>query len=334
MELPYVSSTNGGVYSGIINWGDGFTSANTYNNRSHTYASTSSYTITIKGVIRGWNWGGINNLAIPGQLREIIRFGPLKGRSTPTSISNEMFYGCTNLVLTGVTDILDLTNTSTVANMFQGCTSLTTVSGMNTWDTSSITSISQMFDGATNFNQNIGGWNVSSVTNMGSVFFNATSFNQNIGSWDVSSATSMFRMFRGTTSFNNGGSPSISGWTTSACTNMNQMFFGSLFNQNIGNWDVSGVQNMGGMFSFFSSFNNGGNPSISGWNVSNVFSGASIDDGMNSMFRFNTFFNQDLSNWCVYPNQYNSGNTEPPYFSSGATVWLLPRPIWSSTTIC
>jgi surface protein len=54
ITLPYVS---GGTYSGIIDWGDGNVSANTYSNRTHTYASPSDYTISISGTTSGFSFG-------------------------------------------------------------------------------------------------------------------------------------------------------------------------------------------------------------------------------------------------------------------------------------
>jgi len=46
---------------------------------------------------------------------------------------------------------------------------------------------------------------------------------------------------------------------------------------------------------------------------------------MSYMFGFATSFNQDLSSWCV------TNITSPPIaFDTGATSWVLPRPIWGT----
>ena len=52
--LPLLS---GGTYSGTIDWGDGGpTSTLSYANRTHVYASSGIYTITISGTIEGWRF--------------------------------------------------------------------------------------------------------------------------------------------------------------------------------------------------------------------------------------------------------------------------------------
>jgi hypothetical protein len=39
-------------------------------------------------------------------------------------------------------------------------------------------------------------------------------------------------------------------------------------------------------------------------------------------------FNQDLSTWCV-----QNIPSLPTFFDAGATLWILPRPIWGITSI-
>ena len=195
IELPYDPL---GTYSGTINWGDGNFSANTFSNRTHTYTSPGNYTVTITGTIEGWDFA-LHAPTYARSLREIISWGSLRGYGGG---NNNMFYGCSNLGLTGVTNTPNLVGITGLEAMFLNCTSLTTVNNMNSWDVSSVTNMSYMFLGATSFNQNIGSWNVSSVTNMGAMFSDATSFNQNIRSWNVSSVTDMDGMFMGAASFN------------------------------------------------------------------------------------------------------------------------------------
>jgi surface protein len=346
ITLPYETT---GTYSGTIDWGDGLISANTYANRSHTYAVASSYTITISGTVTGFR----TSLISPSSalvLREVLKFGPLRGINNS---NNTMFSGCTNLVLTGVTDTPNLVGITATTAMFSGCTSITTISGVNSWDTSSVVNMSSMFSN-TNFNSDIGNWNVSGVTNMFAMFaisafnnggspsisgwnvsnvtnmsqmFNGNGpFNQNIGAWNVGSVTNMSYMFGNNVNsqFNNGGSPSISGWNVSNVTNMEGMFQYGNFNQNIGAWDVSNVTNMAYMFRsqsnyFGQGFNNGGSPSISGWNVSNVTT-------MEGMFRGSKIFNQPIGSWDVsnVTNMYTmfstQGNAQQP-FNQNIGAW-------------
>jgi surface protein len=236
ISLPYSSD---GTYSGIIDWGDGTTSPNSYANRTHTYATAGDYTITITGTIVSWSFGGSTFEFDPNapKIRSVVQWGNLQ-------LGNEggYFVGCTNLDLSAVADVLNLTGTTNLRLMFAACQSLTTINRIDEWD-------------------------VSNVTNMSGMFANegVMQFNQNIGMWDVSSVTNMFTMFASSTAFNNGGSSSINNWNVSNVTNMSSMFSGaSAFNQNIGNWDVSSVTNMGNMFANATSFNQ----NLSTWCVS------------------------------------------------------------------
>jgi surface protein len=324
VTLPY---NLGGVYVGTIDWGDGTVTANSYANRTHTYAVPGDYTITISGTTRGWSFdvhgGDPTKMISVSQWGNRFRLGNDGG----------YFSGCSNLDLSGVTDILDLTAASNLSFMFFGCSSLTTVNRINEWNVSNVTNMEGVFYDATQFNQNISGWNTSSVTNMTSMFRNASLFNQNIGGWDTSSVTTMESMFLDASSFNQ----DVSGWDTSSVLNMRQMFDNSIFNQPIGIWDVSNVTNMSLMFNstpfnqsigvwntvdvtnmsgMFS--NTPFNQNISGWDVSNVFN-------MGQMFQNATAFNQDLSGWCVT----NIPST-PTDFATGATAWVLPKPVWGT----
>jgi surface protein len=148
-----------------------------------------------------------------------------------------MFFGCSNLVLTGVTDTPDLDGITDMSQMFFGCSSLTTVNNMDVWGVSGVTSMSQTFQQATNFNQNIGNWDVSNVIGMTNMFY-GSSFNQDIGSWNVSNVINMNGMFAQTSSFNQ----DIGSWNVSGATNMNSMFLeATMFNQDLSYWCVTNI---------------------------------------------------------------------------------------------
>jgi len=302
ITLPYLLS---GTYSGTIYWGDGSTSANTYTNRTKTFTSPGTYTIVIDGTVTGFQFNFSGDRT---KIREILQWGNV--RSTTTSNAG-MLYGCTNLVLTGVTDTPNLSGITILQNMFRSCTSLTTVNNINSWNVSGVTTMTGMFYTAINFNNDISGWDVSNVTSFADMFRDAQDFNQPIGSWDISSAIFLTRMFYGpiyNTSFNQ----PLSGWNTSNVTSLQQMFGNNTsFNQPIGNWNTSAVTNMSSVFNVASSFNQ----PLSGWNTSNVtdmgylFGGSSFDQNINNwdVSKVTNFqatfattpFNQPLSGWNV-----------------------------------
>jgi surface protein len=256
ITLPLESS---GTYSFVVDWGDGnidtITSWN-QTERTHTYSIAGDYVVTIEGTLIGYRFYDYGTEA--PKLIEIQRWGCLRFINT-----SYYFFGCSNLVLTGVTDTINLDGINSLVAMFQNCTSITTINNINSWDVSNITAMLGVFS-STQFNQDISGWNVSNVTNMGGLF-SSTPFNQNIGGWDVSNVQSMPFVFSLATSFNQ----DIGNWNVSGVTDMTGMFYGSTsFNQDISNWDVSSVvnPNMGNMFNFASSFNQ----DLSSWCVTNI----------------------------------------------------------------
>ena len=318
--LPLVSD---GSYDFYVDWGDGNRDNITAYNQSevtHQYSNTGIYEVRIRGGITGWQF---NNGGDDDKITEISKWGPLRFKSN----DNDLFEGCSNLVLTA-TDSLTL-GASNGQSMFTSCFNLGSEGDMNSWDTSSVTNMSYMFRSATAFNQPIGDWDVGNVTNMYEMFRNddytntPMAFNQDIGNWDVGNVTNMGRMFFAwgsleSQAFNNGGSPSISGWDTSNVTNMQEMFQNCTgFNQPIGNWDTSKVTNMYQMFkgansfnqdlggwdmtgvtnlsNFFANnpvFNNGGSTGINNWRPSSC-------TDMSYMFRSATAFNQPIGDWDV-----------------------------------
>jgi surface protein len=276
ITLPYSPT---GTYSGTINWGDGNVSANTYANRTHNYTVSGDYTITINGVIEGWNFATYAT-SYRNSIKKIIQWGNLKGESNSNS---GMFYNCSNLVLTGVTDTPNLNSITATTSMFYNCDSITTIQNINNWNMSGVKNIFAMFSDCVNFNQSLTGWTTSNVTNMSYLFFNCANFNGNINNWDTSNVTNMNNTFGACPVFNQ----DISGWNTSSVTNMGAMFNGAVnFNQDIGSWDTSSVTNMSSMFGVASNFNQ----NIGGWNTSSV-------TNMSGMFNLATNFNQDIGSW-------------------------------------
>ena len=303
IQLPLGVS---GTYNFFVDWGDGNSDTITVWNDpavTHTYSSSGIYTIKIYGQIEGWVF---NNTGDRLKLLSVVSWG------TDFRLGNNAayFFGCSNLDLSSVQDILNLQGTTILTSMFRNCSSITTVNNMDLWDTSLVTVMNLMFSNASSFNHPIETWDTSSVTNMGSMFFNSTSFNQPIGSWDTSSVIGMISMFFNSISFNQ----PIGTWDTSSVTNMGNMFLNALsFNQPIGSWDTSSVTNMSNMFANASSFNQ----PIGSWDTSSVtimigtFQGSisfnqpigtwntSLVTDMTNTFQGSTSFDQDLGTWDI-----------------------------------
>ena len=110
-------------------------------------------------------------------------------------------------------------------------------------------------------------------------------------------------------------------WGRCWCRSAHSASTATSFNGDISLWDVSKVTDMSYMF-----YRPGGdadpassfNQDISLWDVSQVTQ-------MNSMFYKNTSFNRDLSAWCV-----SNISSQPAAFATGATSWVLSRPVWGT----
>ena len=201
ITLPY---TFAGTYSGTIDWGDGNTSVNSFANRTHRYAIPDTYRVRINGICTGWNFNIIGGSTY---ITSVLEWGQLKlGPNL-----GGYFTDCTNLDISSVSDILDLTGITNMQNMFRNCTNLLSI-------------------------DNINSWNTSAVTNMNSMFLNCKNLNQAL-SFNTSVVTDMSRMFEGCTFFNQ-----TLNFNTAAVQFMNFMFDGALtFDQDIGSWNVASL---------------------------------------------------------------------------------------------
>jgi surface protein len=283
VKLPLISD---GSYNFLVNWGDNTISSIAAWNQpevTHTYATPGTYTITITGAIRGWDWGTGTSTVTPStgdrlKILTITQWGCLRFVDRGESVLvYGAFYNCANLTLLTVVDTPNFEGTTSTLGFLRGCSSITTINNINKWDVSGIKFFRSMFREMPLFNDNIGNWNMSSATNLIAMFFAG------------SSATGVF---------NNGGSDSIKNWNTSNATSMANMFQNQTsFNQEIGLWNVSKVTSMNTMLAanatsipFIGVFNNAGSPSINNWNTSNVTT-------MQAMFTGQRFFNQPIGNW-------------------------------------
>jgi len=257
ITLPYGQSA---TYSGTIDWGDGTVTANTYANRTHTYATAGDYNVVIDGECSRWNF-----ILSPGSSKdeviEVLEWGNYFFDSCSFRTCNNFIGGpvCRNLLKIAPGGDFS----------FMQAVSLTTIQGIESWDVSNVTAMNGTFMDCTDFTADLSNWDVSNVTTAGLMFWNATSFNSDVSSWDTSSNTFPQAMFFNAESFNsdinfdltsstNMGSMfsdcdlfngAVNGMNTSTITDMLYLFKDCpSFNQPVDNWDVSNVTNMYGMF--------------------------------------------------------------------------------------
>ena len=302
ITLPYVIS---GTYSGTIDWGDGNTDVNSYANRTHTYDDPGDYTVTITGDLVKWKF---NNTGDKLKIIEIIHWGQFDDGS-----STNAFYGCSNLVLTSVTDIPNNLSPN-LTGFFRNCTSITTINHLNSWNVIDVVLFNYTFRGCSNFDQDLGNWDMSGALIIWGMFLECFIFNNggsdSIRYWDVSNVTNMNSVFNGCYLFNQ----PIGDWVTTSMTSAAGTF-GSCYNfdQDLGNWNMSNVQRIDSMFFSSTSFNNGGSPSISGWTFSNSLT------NIDQTFQNALLFNQPINNWERLGSTLSGVTSSYAMFSSATT---------------
>ncbi|MBU3011367.1 DUF285 domain-containing protein [Polaribacter vadi] len=240
----------------------------------HTFADAGLKTITIKGLIKGFNFG--QNGASSSNFVDVKKWGYMYFGSQPS-----VFQWCDNLVEFTATDNPLIGSTTNMQLMFFNARVFN--GDLSGWNVSQVTSMHSTFRNCFAFNGDISTWDVSSVTTMYRMFFNSPAFNQDLNNWDVSNVTEFGQMFRRSNAFNG----DISNWDVSGATSMGQMFRqAAAFNGDISNWDVSNVVGFTSCFLQATSFNQ----DISDWTVSSA-------SDMATMFSGATIFSQDLSGW-------------------------------------
>jgi len=222
IKLP-LPNLSGSIYNFTVDWGDNTSNIITSYNQAeitHTYTIEGVYTLEITGVCVGF---GFDNQEDKLKLKSISSWGCLQ---FITSYGFGTFHGCSNLVLSTVTDTPDLSKTNNdLSSLFRGCSSLVDINNSNFWDVSLVTKFLLTFSGCSNFNSDLSLWNMSSATTVQSMFNSASKFNRNIGNWDVSNIVDMYATFSNATSFNQ----DISDWNVSELTGANSFFKNTAF---------------------------------------------------------------------------------------------------------
>lgn len=188
--------TSFGTYNFIVNWGDGNINTITAWNQAqvlHTYSVAGDYTITITGVCTGFRF---NNTGDRLKLLSISSWGSLK---LGTQSAN--FFGCANLSLSSVSDILNLVGTSSLTDTFRGCSSITTINRLTEWNFSSIITLTRTFATMPLFNNPLNGIDTSNVTSMGGFLTGCTIFNQPVNLLDTHNVVDMNTLFQGAVAF-------------------------------------------------------------------------------------------------------------------------------------
>ena len=237
IQLPITVASGKSIW---VDWGDGqystMNSTNFYENRIHTYTASGDYSVRVFG--DDFNFGfGYLTINDKLKIKSISSWGKLR-------MGGGSFFGCSNVTMSGITDIPDLTGVTSLSGAFYDCREVTTIGRINEWNTSSLINASELFRSCHKFNSDISNWNVSNVTNMTRMLYDARVFNQPIGNWERSTPGNVS--------------------TTSKVTSMNGIFSDArVFNQPIGNWDVSNVTTFEGTFRYAYAFNQ----NLSSWNV-------------------------------------------------------------------
>jgi surface protein len=301
VKLPLVSI---GTYNFNVNWGDGSSNTITAWNQAevtHTYSVAGTYTITITGFIKGWDFSNYAGVVGGDRLKitSITQWGCLRLVDNNAALVAGAFYGCENLNLSGVTDIFNFKGVTNSNGMLRTCRLNSTIPNLDKWDVSKIKVFRSMLREMPTFDQNVGNWNVSSGEDFVALFNgHATiapygSFNNgnsdSIKNWNMSNATSIAQIFYAQPKFNQ----PIGSWDTSKNTSLSFSLTclaaaPGIFNQDLSNWDTSNVTTLASLFQNQPVFNK----PIGNWNISKVTS-------LSSLFLTGGSgeFNQDLSNW-------------------------------------
>ena len=274
VRLPLVDKGN---YHFYVSWGDGkfdlITNTNYLAKSLHEYANPGQYTITIQGLIEGWQFKEDGDSI---KIQEVKSWGPL------TFIDNidRQFQGCSNLIITAK-DYPKIGNT--LAACFSDCISLN--DSLENWDVSRCLDMDFMFLNCVAYNGDISKWDVSNVKSMRAMFLSAVSFNRDIGRWNTGKVFNMNSMLTNASSFNQ----DISLMRIDSLVDANRMLIGT---------DMS-KQNYDKLLEFWGDIDTPKRSNVS-FGISQEYSKNSIADAARDILRQNY-------DWII--NDYGSDNS-------------------------
>lgn len=248
ITLPLLS---GGTYSGTIDWGDSSTSSLSYVNRTHTFTTAGTYTITLSGTIDGFRF---NNGGDKTKFLDVSNWGNLK------LTTNRVFFGCSNFTISA-TDAPTITSADG-DYFFYNCHALGTPD-LSGWDVSTVTRFQNAFR-ANGFNPIVDGWFHSNVTTIRSAFLNNSSWNRSLDGQDFSGVTDAYEFMRGCSRFNS----SVANLSFGTNANLYGMMQSctAFTGTGLDSWDTSNVSSFNRTFSSCSKMNG----DISGFDTSNA----------------------------------------------------------------
>lgn len=175
---------DGGDYNFRVNWGDGnIETITAFDDAAvtHTYASAGTHDVSISGTLNGWRF---NNLGDKTKIHDIKNWGCFR----PGNL-NGYFYGCNNLTVSA-TDVLDLSEVTTLYRAFRGCTLLTTLDVSNC-DISAVTDLSQIFYGCNSIvTLDMNNCDISAVTDLSFAFYLCSLLTDpEINNWNIGLVT-------------------------------------------------------------------------------------------------------------------------------------------------
>ena len=273
IALPYRID---GTYNGVIDWGDGTTTANNYSNRLHNYAIAGDYDVTVTGLINDINFA-LNDSTSLNQIKDIKQWG------ANTFIRTQRFlFNSQSIEVISALDYPQYSNENW-ERFIASANNLTEITNFSNWIKPTQTSFVLSL-GANKFNSPLDFLSGLSISNFNSTLASAQQFNQEVDFLDVSNATQLQSCFSRCFAFNK----PINNWNVSNNTRFNGIFNECfVFNQSLSNWDTSNGITFNRMFDRAFDFNQ----DISNFNFNSII----VSNGLEFFMRNKTFNDYDAT---------------------------------------